>query len=101
MSAREFLRSCLPAARAEKVYVERPPLAPEALRRALALGDDDPTWRAVHQVIDEMERETITTARDLIAQTDLCKAAVSAGETLDLLRRKLRGLREEGIKGQG
>lgn len=81
------------------VHVARPPLTPEALRGALAVADDNSLWLAVHQVIDDLEQETIRTARDLTGQPALCAGAVSAGEALAMLRRKLERLRDEGIKG--
>lgn len=83
------------------VYVVRAPLDEAALRGALTVADDSAWWRAVHQVIDEMEAETTTSARDSTLQPNLCAAHVAAGEGLDLLRKRLVRLRREGIEGKG
>lgn len=99
MTIREWWRSAGARPREKVVYVARERLPAAAIAGILAVPDTDPWWRAVQQVIDDLEAETIKTARDLTGEPALCATAVAAGEALDMLRRRLCGLREEGIKG--
>jgi hypothetical protein len=80
------------------IYVARERLSDEAMAGALAVADTEAWWRAVHQAIDDLEQETIRSARDSTLQPELCVSHVAAGEGLDMLRKKLNNLRERGLK---
>jgi hypothetical protein len=60
--------------------------------------DTEPWWLAVHQVIDEAERETIQGARNRIQNANACIAAVGAGEGCALVRQKLEDKREIALR---
>ncbi len=64
---------------------------------ALAVPDTTPWWKAVHQIIDEAEAETILSARKRIGETNKCIADVGAGEGVDLVRIKLKEAREVAL----
>jgi hypothetical protein len=79
-------------------FLERGALTPEGVAGALAVADTEPWWRAVHQVIDDLEWETIRAARDSTLQPTACVSHVAAGEGLDMLRKRLKSLREQGLR---
>jgi hypothetical protein len=54
-----------------------------------AISDSTPWWLAIHQLLDEAERETIQSARNRTGNPNLCIADVGAGEGVDLVRQKL------------
>ena len=64
---------------------------------ALAVADTEPWWRAVHQIINEAERETIVYARQNNTDPNACLAAVNAGDGIDLVRRKLNDARKYAL----
>jgi len=65
-----------------------------------AVPDTEPWWLAVHQVLNEAERETVQGARDRTANPNLCIAAVGAGEGIDLVRQKLIDKRQQSLRTQ-
>lgn len=64
---------------------------------ALAVPDTEPWWLAVNQIVNEAELETIQGARNKLMNTNLCIAAVGAGEGIDLIRTKLKQAREYAL----
>jgi hypothetical protein len=54
-----------------------------------AVADNTPWWLAIHQVLDEAEKETIVSSRNRTGNPNLCIADVGAGEGIDLVRQKL------------
>lgn len=56
---------------------------------ALAVPDTTPWWLAVHQVLNEIEKETIESARKRVAHTNLCILDVGAGEGVAMVRLRL------------
>jgi hypothetical protein len=56
---------------------------------AFAIAEDTAWWVALHQVLNNVEAETITGARNRVKETNECIAAVGAGEGITLVRRRL------------
>jgi hypothetical protein len=83
--------------------VPKVPTVPTNLNLDLvfAVADTEPWWLAVHQVLEEAERETTNAARNLIVDTNRCIAAVGAGEGIDLIRQKLIDKRNLALRTQG
>jgi hypothetical protein len=59
-----------------------------------AVPDTEPWWIAVHQAINDCEKETIREARAKTINPNACIAAVGAGEGCDFVRLRLTELRE-------
>jgi hypothetical protein len=81
------------------VYAVPPPNV--NLDLVFAVPDNEPWWMAVHQLIDEAERETVDGARSRTANTNLCIAAIGASEGVDLIRQKLKDKRELALRQTG
>jgi glycerol-3-phosphate O-acyltransferase len=67
--------------------------------KALAVSDEEPWWRAVNAVLEELEWEIIEEARQASANTTLCINALGASEGVALARQRLSELRVEALKG--
>jgi hypothetical protein len=67
------------------------------LSGALAVPETNDMWRAVHQVVNEIEQETIEASRRLVANTNSCISAIGSGEGAALVRRRLIEKRENAI----
>lgn len=67
------------------------------LSGAFAVVDTEPWWRAVHQIIDQAEAETILGARAVTHDSNRCIAAVGSGEGCALIRMKLKEARQYAL----
>lgn len=76
------------------VVLRRDKLPEAEVALALQVPDDDPMWRALHQVIDEFEEEMIAAAQKYVATHGLCANALGQAEAMGLLRRRLLELRQ-------
>jgi hypothetical protein len=77
------------------VYVvARPRLNEAELALAFLVADDNPLWRAVNQLIDDLAREATTAARQHVSDHGLCASDIGGGELLELLRTQMNELRE-------
>lgn len=56
---------------------------------AFAIAEDTAWWLALQQLLNSIEAETITGARNRVKETNECIAAVGAGEGVALVRRRL------------
>lgn len=72
--------------------------APDLARVLGGVPDDDPTWRAVRQVIVEEMREAQMAAEATVANHGLCASEVGGVQHLRRLRERLEALRVEGRK---
>jgi hypothetical protein len=77
-----------------------PQLKDSDIVNAFRVPENENWWRAVLQVIDELERETIQGARNYVANTNMCISAVGGGEALAELRGRLVALREKAVAGR-
>jgi hypothetical protein len=66
-----------------------------------AVPENEPWWLAVHQAINEIERETIDAARRYTKSTNECIAAVGAGEGVAMVRLRLLEKRENALRKAG
>jgi hypothetical protein len=62
-----------------------------------AVPDTDPFWLAVHQVVNEIERETLEAARSRVGNTNQCISAVGASEGAMMVRLRLIEKRENAL----
>jgi hypothetical protein len=65
-----------------------------------AVPDTEPWWLAVHQVLNQAEKESVEGARNRLANTNMCIAAVGAIDGVVLVRQKLMAAREIALKGR-
>ena len=65
---------------------------------AFAIEENHPLWLAVHQVINEAEKECMEGAAKYVANTNMCISAVGATEECGIIRRKLIERREVALK---
>lgn len=68
------------------------------LSGALAIPDTNEIWRAVHQTINEAERETIDASRRYVREPNLCIAEVGGGTGISYVRAKLIEKRTNAIE---
>ena len=59
------------------------------LTGVFAVSDQEPWWRAVNQLLDTLEWETIEATRNNVATTNLLINAVGAGEGVAMVRQRL------------
>ena len=59
------------------------------LTGVFAVSDQEPWWRAVNQLIDTLEWETIEATRNNVGNTNLLINAVGAGEGVAMVRQRL------------
>jgi len=65
---------------------------------AFAVEDTNPLWLAVHQAINEIEKECVEGSRRYVANTNQCISAVGAGEGASLVRTRLIEKRNLALK---
>lgn len=70
-------------------YTVKPVEVDRDMSGAFAIEDNHPLWLAIHQVINEAEKECIEGARKYVANTNMCINSVGAGEGVALVRTKL------------
>lgn len=68
------------------------------LSMTFAVANDNTLWLAVHQVVNEIEKECVEGARRYIANTNQCISAVGAGEGASLVRTRLIEKRNLALK---
>lgn len=73
---------------------------PNDLSYALAVPANEIWYRAIHQAIDILERESVQAARNHTANPNLCIAYTGNGEGIAMFRERLRELRERAIEFQ-
>lgn len=56
---------------------------------AFAVAENTAWWVALHQLLNQIEAETVAGARNRVKKTNECIAAVGAGEGVALVRRRL------------
>lgn len=65
---------------------------------AFAVTDDNPMWLAVHQAINEIEKETVETARKCSANPSLSQYHLGASEGVTMVRLRLIEKRNLALK---
>ena len=87
----------------EPVYVVNQPRLNEAeLALAFLVTDDNPLWRGVNQLIDDLVRESTVAARQHVSDHGLCASDVGGGELLELLRTMMieKRVRAKAARGE-
>jgi hypothetical protein len=87
-------------AKIKVITVERLPLAPTELRAAFNVATDNKLWRAMLQLIREVQEETKDGAEKSVANHGICASCVGGGEFLTRLRDRMILEREAAIKGE-
>ncbi len=85
------------AAGAQPLAGNTPQLNQVDLVNAFRVSENEKWWRAVLQLIDEFERETIEASRKYVGNPNMCISAVGGGESLSMLRERLIALREQAL----
>ena len=68
------------------------------LTNAFAVPDTEAWWLAVHQTLNQAEREIWDGAKARTKDSNLCIAAVGAAEGIDLIRQKLIDKRAAALR---
>jgi hypothetical protein len=77
------------------VYVvSKPRLNDAELALAFLVTDDNPLWRGVNQLIDDLVRESTVAARQHVSDHGLCASDVGGSELLELLRTMMNEKRD-------
>jgi hypothetical protein len=70
--------------------ITAPKVSPDTdLTGVFAIANDTPWYLAVHQILNEAEKEAMEGAKQRTANPNMCIAAVGAAEGVDLVRQKL------------
>lgn len=85
----------------QKVVVTEPAaLDKHELRAALNVANDNKLWRAVMQLIREVQEEAKIGAEKSVASHGICASCVGGGEFLTRLKDRMMLEREAAIKGE-
>jgi hypothetical protein len=85
---------------AKAVIVEWQPLDKRELRAAFSVPADNKLWRAMLQLIREVQEEAKDGAEKSVANHGICASCVGGGEFLTRLRDRMILEREAAIKGE-
>ncbi len=77
--------------------VQQPPVEPAAMAGAFAVPEDQVQWRAMLQVLDELEREAILGAQRSLGNHGVSAGFIGGAEWLRVARDRFVNLREEAI----
>ena len=81
-----------------KPPISKPIETDRDMTNAFAVTDDNSMWLAVHQVVNEVEKECIEGSRRYVMNTNQCISAVGAGEGASLIRLRLIEKRNLALK---
>jgi len=77
--------------------VEQQPVEPAAMAAAFAVPEDQVQWRAMLQVLDELEREAIMGAQRSLGNHGVSAGFIGGAEWLRVARDRFVALREAAI----